>query len=122
MTIQSRLFLRKLRKAQISEGGSVYIDFDAMTASTVCDATAPCKTVKLNRFKDSARPILSYLEKLELVSCDGLGYVEVLHKGWHPSQKFVFDFCGFMLKSVLVPISVSVATTLLTIWITGFFK
>lgn len=122
MTIQSRIFLRKLRKAQIFEGGSVYIDFDAMTATTVCDANALCKTVKLDCFKSSARSILNYLEKLECVSYDDFGYVEILHKGWHPSQELAFAFCGFMLKSVLVPIGVSAATTLLTIWINGLFK
>lgn len=122
MTIQSRALLRKLRKAQISEGGSVFIDFDAVTASTCHDANSPCKCVSLKHFKDSIRSILVYLDQLGYISYNGCDDVVVLHKGWHPSQDLTFAFCRFMLKSVLVPIVVSAATTLLTVWISALFK
>lgn len=122
MTIQALSFIRKIRKAQITEHGSVYIDFDNMLASTCHTANEPCVTVSLKRYRNSARAILAYLQDLGYIKYDRPDYVDVLHKGWHITQSFVSTLGAFLVKSILIPIVVSIITTLIAAWLSGLLK
>lgn len=49
-------------------------------------------------------------------------YVSPTHKGKHFKEDARAEAKHFLMVSVLVPIIVSAATTLITLWITSFFK
>ena len=122
MTLQSAFLLHKLRRAQLTEDGEVYLDLKEMTASTVHDVNAPCKTVKLRLFRKSINSILQYLESTGYIQQTGYDNFQVLHSGWHTTQSFLTKLCNFLVKSILTPIVVSIITTLLTAWVCGLLK
>lgn len=118
MIIQAFQLLRKLKKAQIELDEFVYIDHDALTASTVHESGKPCKVVKLKAYRTSLDSTLRYLQNQEYINCDDdCTVVQVMYSGWHFVNAMISDFIKFMINSIAVPIGVSIATTLVTLWI-----
>lgn len=113
MTIQAMCFLRKLRKAQRTENREVFLNFMNMKAITAHDGSEPYETVELEEFRDSAMPLLRYLEGLGYIQHNGHGTIRVLHAGWHTTQIAVGKLISFLAQSVLIPIVVSIITTLI---------
>ena len=118
MTIQALWLLKLLKKAQINPQNEIGIDLEDLTVVTVHDVTQKHVTVKLNWYKNSLDPTLSYLE--------GQGYIrygevisQVLYPGWHIVQTALCSLASFLVKSIAVPIGVSLATTLITLWLNG---
>ena len=93
MTIQSAILLRKLRRVQIREDGELFVDFGNLTASTANDKMQKVKSVKLKAFQNSIHSILQYLEENGYIQRTGYECFQVLHKGWHPFQEFLFASC-----------------------------
>lgn len=112
MTRQAHAVLAKLRKAQITENGHIFVDFDALTAST-CHANGErCVIVKLSAYRNSLDSILDYLEKHDYIRRMRPDYCCVLHPGFHVWQTRWSNFCAFVGGSVLTPIIVTILTTL----------
>lgn len=122
MTIQSKCLLRKLKKAQKTEDGEIYIDFEDMTVVTVHTEGSDFTTVKLKRYKDSIHSILSYLKELGYIDFDDFGQAKVLHSGWNWGQMQFSRFISFLFTSILVPIFVSVVTSIIVTVIALIFQ
>lgn len=112
MTRQAHSVLRKLRKAQITENGEVFINFDDMTACTCHAGNEPCVTVDLSEYRDSLESILGYLAEQGYLRKLHIDYYSVLHPGFHVAQARLSALCSFLAQSVLTPIIVTILTTL----------
>lgn len=121
MTFQARRLLKKLKKAQIEQDRIVYIDFDAMNAITVHDATQKSETVDLRGYRKSIHSTLRYLAEQEYIEQNNFGHVKVRHTGWHWGQTLFSRFMNFLFESIFVPIVVSLITAFLTIVLSEFF-
>lgn len=118
MTIRAFRLLRKLKKAQNKPDESVYIDLDAMTAVMFHDAGQSFKEIKLKAFRTSLDSTLRYLQEQKYIEyTEAFSAVQVLHSGWYLGETMLSNFFGFLFNSVAVPIAVSLATTLITLWI-----
>lgn len=113
MTVQSKRLLKQLKKAQATPDSSVYIDFDGMTVSGVHAKGEDFVKVNLDKYRNSIHSILQYLKDQEYIEYTSLGHAKVLHSGWHVTQTAFSSFSKFLLKSILVPIAVSLLTTVL---------
>lgn len=78
MTKQAHSVLRKLRKAQITENGEVFINFTDMTACTCHAGNEPCVTVDLSDTRyfpvtatTYSPPIFPFLKPSGLLSANG---------------------------------------------------
>lgn len=105
--------LRKLKKAQMEEDGQIYIDFDALTVSTVHNANAPYKCIKLKRFRRSIHSVLAHLQELGFVAYNDFGQAKVTYRGWTALSADIQDAVKFTVRDVIVPIIVSVITSII---------
>ena len=118
MTFRAAKLLKLLKQAQMYPDAHLGIDFDEMTAKTIHPLGGDFQEVSLRGFGTSLLSTLDYLEDKEYIVYDypgGEAYVK--HEGWHRTEEIISAFCAFLAKSVLVPVIVSVITTLVTIWI-----
>lgn len=114
MTIQARKLLKYLKKAQAKPDGTIYIDFDEMTASEVHHQGEPFAEISLMKYSHSINSVLQYLKDNGYIDYSSLGHAKVLHAGWHLKQTDFASFPKFLFKSVLVPIVVSVIAAAVT--------
>lgn len=112
MTKQAHSVLRKLRKAQITENGEIFIDFSDMTASTCHSGSEPCVTVDLSDYRNSLSSILGYLTEQGYLRKLYTDYYSVRHPGFHVGQTRWAAFCSFLVQSIVTPIIVTILTTL----------
>lgn len=112
MTKQAHSVLRKLRRAQITENGEIFINFSDMTASTCHSGDEPCVTVDLSDYRDSLGAILGYLVEQGYIRKRYADYYSVRHSGFHVGQTRWAAFCSFLVQSIVTPIVVTILTTL----------
>lgn len=122
MTIQARRLLKKLKKAQFNQDEQIYIDFNEMTVCGVHAEGQPYTECSLKAYKDSIQSILYYLKGLGYIDYDDFGQAKVLHSGWKRGQIHFNRFLNFLLTSIVVPIFVSVVTSILVTLIALFLK
>ena len=129
LTFQAAALLRKLRKAQITERDTVFVDFDELTAATVRAVDKPpVGEVSLERFATSLRSVLAYLVAEEYIIQGEVfsSRIQLTHKGWHRFQITFRVVMLFILKNVFLPLviaaAVSVITTLITLVLKGYVK
>lgn len=113
MTFSAGQLLRKLKKAQMTEDGQIYIDFDALTVSTVHNVNAPYKCIKLKRFRRFIHSTLAYLQELGFVAYDDFGQAKVTYRGWTALNTDIQEAVEFTVRGVIVPIIVSVITSII---------
>lgn len=127
MTIKSIIFLKKLKKAQIDESRIVWINSETSLVKTVGDSNELCCEVNLDKFKTSINSILSHLSKHGLIynyadsesNQSEFCYIRVTHAGWNWGQTFTFGIIKYAFTSVVMPIFVSILTTIITLYING---
>lgn len=71
MTVQAFRLLRKLKKSQMNLNELVYIDYDAMTASTIHESGKPFEKVNLKAYRTSLDSTLRYLFERKYIDYDG---------------------------------------------------
>lgn len=121
MTIQSFIMLSKLKKAQINEAGTVYVDKEKWVLYTVRESDCPFFDLCIQKYKYSFDSIIEYLKSYDLVKTNDpiCEYIEVTHAGWHIWQTVLSRLAWFLFSSILVPIFVSALTALVALWIAG---
>lgn len=117
MTKQESKLLQLLKKIQLHEDGSIFIDYDELTAQTVHDGTQESVTAHLTKYGSAIRSIMKSLEEQSLIENHGQGYARVTHPGWHARQITIQKAIKVTIRDVLIPILVSVVTVLLTEYI-----
>ena len=123
MTIPALILLFKMKKAQISEAGTFYIDNEKWFLGTVRDSeNSPMLKVSIQKQEHSFYPTTEFLIKQGLVKTESPFYIySVTHEGWYIWQTAVSRLLMFLFSSILVPIIVSAITTLVALWINGLF-
>lgn len=124
MTIPALIMLFKMKKAQIDEDGTFYIDDEKLFLGTVLDTeNSPMVKVSIQKQKHSFYPIVEYLMKRHLVKEESPLYIySVTHDGWYILQTALSRLLSFLFSSILVPIAVSAITTIVALWINGLFQ
>ena len=112
----------RVGQAQIKEDNQIFVDFEEMTATTIHESSEKFKIVKLDKYQHSIRSVLKYLADQELIENNESGLVKVLHPGWRIVQTDVSAFFKFLSNSVLVPIGVSIATTIVLGLLEGIIR
>lgn len=122
MTIQALVMLSKLKKTQIDEDRTVYIDKEDLSLCTVQEGTAPYVEISVKNWVHSLDSVLSHLERQNLIIMDDplREYVRLTHDGWHIWQTAISRFLWFLFSSIFVPIVVSALTAIITLWIAGW--
>lgn len=116
LTIQSAAVLKGIRLlARDAE-----TDFGFLFNSTcLCLTSDPERVYDYRKYAHEIHGIMDFLvEQGYLISTPGNQY-RLTHHGLHPAQASLIQLRNFLLKDVLVPIAVSVATTLICLWLTG---
>ena len=117
MFYQAFVLLKKLKKAQQELDREIFIDYEKNTVSTVHDGTQSFVTVDLQKF-GAPRSVLDYLEKEGYINKKPYGdYFSVTSYGWYYFQITFNKFCAFMFHSVVVPIFVSIITTVIALYL-----
>lgn len=121
MTIQSFILLSKLKRAQINEAGTVYVDREKWILYTVRDSEHPFWDINIQKYKYSFDSIIEYLKGYGLIRTNDplREYIEVTHAGWRIWQTILSRLAWFLFSSILVPIFVSALTALVALWIAG---
>lgn len=122
MTIQSLFLLHLLKKAQIYEDNNVSIFLKEMVVKTNPINNKDTKEVYISKFKHSLTSALNDLLDDDYISYDNKStfssfQVHVRHKGWHTTQSILLRSASFLFKSVAVPITVSIFTAIITMFI-----
>ena len=115
MTFQSELLLHKLRKAESYDGQLLFIDYDSHHITGLHEAAEPFKTVSFVERPEEIKSALEYLQDCHRLIIHPHSYVELLHTGSHIWQARLSWFAN----SILLPIFVSIATTLITLTISS---
>lgn len=118
MTIQAYKFLRLIQKIQIRE--EYCVEFDTFSKYIT---TAKCKKVeeKTAELQNNWKLCFDYLNEKGLVVVkenqneDGLFISQLTHTGFHYQEEIISRFLAFMTKSIIVPVVVSIITTIITI-------
>lgn len=122
MTLQSLIVLRMAKRAQMVESKLSFIDHERKVMVTIHDASAPFVEVDFSAFSTSLISTLRYLHEKGFVKLEGNeSFCKVTHAGWHYWQISASLFLSFLGRSIITPILVSIATTLVTIWFSGLF-
>ena len=124
MTIQAFWMLHRLKRVQMTEDGSVILNRDDLTMTTLHEVTAPFRRESLARSKDSFDSILEYLERMGAIEITGPLNREIMvtHDGWHMWQTALSKAISFLLRSIATPIAVSILTTVLTLKVTAWLS
>ena len=88
MTKDSLKVLELLKKAQVAEDNTVYLNTDELFARTVTEAGQPYVSVDLSEYCGCLWSILVYLAEQRLIMnlSGDFEYIQVTHEGWCHSQ------------------------------------
>lgn len=119
MTVQSYRVLRDIRRAQNNEGDIINVDYDKCAFLRVIDAGESFTPVKFRYPECVMRSIFAELDRLHYIQNykGDWDYITVTHLGNHVAESFANNIFKLLLASFILPIAVSVVTTLVTTWI-----
>ena len=121
MTPKAFQTLSKLRRAQLSHGSLIYVDFDDSVFVPFLsddDSKIPPRRDKRIKFRgspESMREIFAYLSDKGYIRYEDdpfQMYITVTHAGNNIVFEYLSAVVSFLFRSVLVPIAVSAATAL----------
>ena len=117
MTKESLKVLETLKKVQITEDNTVYLKLEEFTARTVVEKGRPFVSVDLSEYSDRLWSILVYLAEQRLIMnlSGDFEYIQVTHEGWCSRQAVRRERQKVLFRSVVLPVVVSLVTTLLTL-------
>lgn len=114
MTSECRNVLKAIRK--LSQDTSCEL---SAINTRICKVHSP-KTdfVDLPEYAGELNAILNYMLEIGYIKSERFGF-SLTYKGLHPYKVSWEQIKRFLLVSVFVPISVSLVTSLLTLWLTA---
>lgn len=117
MTIQSIMLLNSLASFVVNE--ETIISFLENT-SNFCYVNDLNKTLDYSKYSHEIHGLIKYLVDegcLEYAYENNTNFFKLTHKGLHRHQITIQNALDFLCRSIIVPIVVSLATTLLTLWL-----
>lgn len=112
MTYQALILLHQLKKVQRIEGGIVWVDVESRKISSMTIGCKRLTSINLSNKWDTIYPTLAYLQEQGLVRKEGSDYYSLTYHGYHYAQNIISSVASFLFRSILVPITVSVITTI----------
>jgi len=113
VTIQAIIFLHHFKKIQIKEDGEIWLDTDNQLMKTMLENKGdPAKVRDLSSIWTSIPTMLQYLQDSGLLKRTGIDYYSLTYAGYHYFQTITSSFIRFLLNSIIVPILVSIITTI----------
>lgn len=114
MFLKDILLLRTIKRVQMTEGGTVFLDHEEKTMITVHDGNAPYTTASFAPWASGIRPLLDYLQENGLLVASKAHYeaVQLTHAGWTYERLLVRKAIKFVLCSFVIPCVVA--------WITAY--
>ena len=119
MTYQAYILLRQLKKVQKKEDGAIWVDEPDRKITTVVTFNDPAKSINLSKKWGSFYPTLNYLREQNLVEKIGSCHYSLTYSGYHYIQTAISSVLSFLFRSVLVPVAVSIITTLIVLKLFG---
>lgn len=117
MTIQSIMLLNSLASFAVDEETAIsFLEF----TSCFCYENDLDKTLDYSKYSHEIHGMTKYLVDegcLEYVHENNTNSFKLTHKGLHRHQITMQNALDFLCRSIIVPIAVSLATTLLTLWL-----
>lgn len=119
MTVQAFCFLIRAKRVQRSKELAVRVDDGSRTMQTVSLSGKEIKAsvAKVKETSSEMYPMLQYLQNKGHVIMYGRKTFSLTHSGFFYVQSIVSDIVSFLFKSIIVPIVVSVVTTLIALWL-----
>lgn len=118
MTIQEFFFLQKIKRAQIHQDRRVIIDWEEKQFRTCKDENRKTRIVRMRYGWSSLDAALEYMAEKDLLHYwSSHNMIQLTFKGFRCKQMMISGFFAFLTKSVIVPIVVSILTTLIVLWI-----
>lgn len=112
MIYQSRYILKQCRKFR-------NLEFNCNShLHCLYDVHATSSTVPIEKYKDEAEQLLAHLVDIGCLVRTQFGY-RMTAAGMHTLQISAIRIGNFLLRSVLVPVVLSILTSLITLYITG---
>lgn len=103
--------MRQLRSLAINDSDEIWIDHENKTFSRVHDANGPIREVPFPENEASVSGLLYYLQDEGLIIIESNEeYLSLTYKAFYYEKIRNYERTQFVLKSVLVPIAVTLAT------------
>lgn len=103
--------MRQLRSLAINDSDEIWIDHENKTFSRVHDANGPIREVPFPENEASVSGLLYYLQDEGLIKIESNEeYLSLTYKAFYYEKIRNYERTQFVLKSVLVPIAVTLAT------------
>lgn len=118
MTKQSRYVLHQIQK--LCKNSSIELYFIEKD-NVIYKVHNPLIKVKLKKYSGEIGSLFDYLTETGYLIKTRFGF-KLTHKGAHPYAVSFETVKCFLIKSFLVPIAVSIITTLLTLWLKGLLQ
>lgn len=108
--------MRQLRSLVINDSDEIWIDHENKTFSRVHDANGPIREVPFPENEASVSGLLYYLQDEGLIKIESNEeYLSLTYKAFYYEKIRSYERTQFVLKSVLVPIAVTLATNFVLI-------
>lgn len=122
MTWQSLIFLKQLKTVQITDRSMIWIDNENQKLMTVVHAKEEPKSLNFSQVHGDVWLMVNYLQDRNLVEKLGYSTIRLTHSGFHFPQVIFSELCSFLVRSILVPVGVSVVTTLCMFFLERFMQ
>lgn len=112
MTWQSMIFLKQLKTIQKTEHGMLWIDYDNSQITNVICTGEEEKAISFSKIHGDVYLLVNYLQERNLIQNLGNSTIRLTHGGFHFWQTMFSELVSFVIRSILVPICVSILTTI----------
>lgn len=116
MIYPARKMLKALRSIVETEDDEIFISFQDKIIFLVQDANRPSISKPFPVKDPSPQGTFKALEQDGYISINeelGFQYCKLTYKAFHKRKLYLEDIRSFVIKSVIIPISVSILTTLI---------
>ncbi|MFR1527150.1 hypothetical protein [Anaerotignum sp.] len=122
MTWQSLIFLKQLKTVQKTDHGMIWIDNENRKLMTIIHAKEEQKSLDFSQVHGDVWLMVNYLQDRNMVEKLNYSTIRLTHSGFHFSQVIFSELCSFLVRSIFVPIGVSVVTTLCMFFLERFMQ
>lgn len=119
VTIQAYLLLRKLKRLQHTEENCIWLDDENYRFVNVSEGNQKERYRKFKWIIGNPKSNIDHLVSEGYVIDLGFSYYQLSYIGYHCIQTVLWKAIGSFVKSVLIPLTVSIIASLLVFHFTG---
>ena len=122
MTIQVWRLLHVFKKIQGAENSQVRIDTETKIMEPYDQRSGNTRSADISRHWSYLSTGIKYMMTHDLLERGPGNVFQLTHSGYHYWQTAISTFLQFLFRSIVVPITVSVLTTIIALWLNGLFS